>query len=85
MLGGMLAAHEECGGEVIDVNGVPHRRFYGMSSRQAMTKHAGGVAIYRAGEGKEVLLPDRGPVARLLQDILGGLHVLHVHMLVHID
>lgn len=73
MLGGMLAAHTECGGEVVDVDGVPHRKFYGMSSKTAMTKHAGGVAHYRAGEGKEVLLIDRGPVAHTVQDILGGL------------
>lgn len=73
MLGGMLAAHEECGGEVVNVNGIPHRSFYGMSSKTAMNKHAGGVAHYRAGEGKEVLIQDRGPVSNTIQDILGGL------------
>ena len=48
-------------------------RFYGMSSRSAMEKYAGGVATYRASEGKEVLLDYRGPVENTLQDILGGL------------
>ena len=33
----------------------------------------GGVANYRASEGKEVLVPYRGPVANTLQDVLGGL------------
>jgi GMP reductase len=37
-----------------------------------MDKHAGGVARYRAPEGKEVWLPDRGPVVDTLQEILGG-------------
>ena len=48
-------------------------RFYGMSSEQAMEKWSGGVAKYRASEGKEVFLPSRGPVAGTVQEILGGL------------
>jgi GMP reductase len=43
-----------------------------MSSRTAMEKYAGGVAQYRATEGKEVLVPYRGPVAGTAQEILGG-------------
>ncbi|MCB0847940.1 MAG: IMP dehydrogenase, partial [Bacteroidetes bacterium] len=46
--------------------------FYGMSSETAMEKHAGGVANYRASEGKTVKIPYRGPVENTLQDILGG-------------
>jgi GMP reductase len=72
MLGGMLAGHDESGGERVERDGKPFRRFYGMSSKAAMDKHAGGVARYRAPEGKEVWLPDRGPVADTLQEILGG-------------
>lgn len=72
MLGGMLAGHEECGGELIEQNGMRKVRFYGMSSREAMEKYSGGVAAYRASEGKEVLLDYRGPVENTLQDILGG-------------
>jgi GMP reductase len=72
MLGGMLAGHDECAGEVVERNGKKFMRFYGMSSRAAMEKYAGGVARYRASEGKEVLVEYRGPVADTLQDILGG-------------
>ncbi|MRR50684.1 MAG: GMP reductase [Rhodocyclaceae bacterium] len=72
MLGGMLAGHEECGGEIIEQSGVRKMRFYGMSSREAMEKYSGGVAAYRASEGKEVLLDYRGSVEATLQDILGG-------------
>ena len=72
MLGGMLAGHDECGSDIVEVNGVKKMRFYGMSSREAMTKYSGGVAGYRASEGKEVLLDYRGPVENTLQDILGG-------------
>jgi GMP reductase len=72
MLGGMLAGHEECAGDMVEREGKKFKRFYGMSSRAAMEKYAGGVAQYRASEGKEVLVDYRGPVANTLQDILGG-------------
>jgi GMP reductase len=47
--------------------------FYGMSSESAMKRHVGGVAEYRAAEGKTVKLPLRGPVENAVRDILGGL------------
>ena len=100
MLGGMLAGHDEGGGEVITKDfitskvrsekvGSPlfvagsevHRetetrkfvQFYGMSSRAANDKHFGGLKDYRASEGREVLVPYRGPILGTLQEILGGL------------
>ncbi|DAZ93578.1 TPA: hypothetical protein N0F65_009926 [Lagenidium giganteum] len=72
MLGGMLAGHDESGGEVIEENGKMFKRFYGMSSAEAMKKHAGGVAEYRSSEGKSVTVPFRGPVAATAKEILGG-------------
>ncbi len=72
MLGGMLAGHEQSGGEVIEQNGETFMKFYGMSSQSAMDKHSGGVAQYRAAEGKTVLLPYRGSVHNTISDILGG-------------
>lgn len=72
MLGGMLAGHEEAGGELVEKNGETYMKFYGMSSKSAMDKHSGGVAGYRAAEGKTVLLPFKGPVENSIQDILGG-------------
>ncbi len=75
MLGGMLAGHDQCEGEVETDkdSGKKYITFYGMSSDTAMDKHAGGVAEYRASEGKTVRVPYRGDIARTLQDILGGL------------
>lgn len=73
MLGGMLAAHEECEGTVVEENGDKFMLFYGMSSESAMKRHVGGVAEYRAAEGKTVKLPLRGPVDNTVRDILGGL------------
>ena len=44
-----------------------------MSSETAMNKYAGGIAEYRASEGKTIKMPYRGPVAETLSDILGGI------------
>jgi GMP reductase len=73
MLGGMLAGHAECAGEIVERDGQRFQRFYGMSSKTAMDRHAGGVAEYRAAEGKEVLVPYRGEVTPTVHDIVGGL------------
>ena len=73
MLGGMLAGHTESGGELIEINGEKFKQFYGMSSTTAMDKHVGGVAEYRASEGKTVKVPFRGKVINTVLDILGGL------------
>tara|TARA_B100000925_G_scaffold223978_1_gene172561 strand:+ start:162 stop:1283 length:1122 start_codon:yes stop_codon:yes gene_type:complete len=89
MLGGMLAGHNEGGGEVITKEFVTQEvsetkvsrrteerkfvQFYGMSSKAANEKHFGGLKEYRSSEGREVLVPYRGPVAGTVQDMLGGI------------
>ena len=91
MLGGMLAGHDEGGGQVITkiyetgevvklgdglYDSVYKEKqfvaFYGMSSDAANTKHFGGLKEYRSSEGREVLVPYRGEIAKTVQDILGG-------------
>lgn len=72
MLGGMFAGHDECGGELMEQDGFHYKQFYGMSSMTAMTLHSGGVADYRASEGKTVRVPYRGPIVETVRDILGG-------------
>ena len=72
MIGGMLAGHDESGGQLVEEDGKQFKLFYGMSSKTAMDKHSGGVANYRASEGKTVKVPYRGPVVETVQDILGG-------------
>ena len=73
MLGGMFAGHDESSGEVIEQDGKKYKRFYGMSSTEAMEHYHGSVADYRASEGRSVNVPYRGPVKNTVLDILGGL------------
>ena len=69
MLGGMLAGHDQGGGDVI--NGKV--TFYGMSSKAANDKHFGGLKEYRSSEGREVSINYKGDINTTMQNILGGL------------
>ena len=89
MLGGMLAGHDEGGGEVIAkkymtnemATGTTRKlqkrsqfvQFYGMSSKTANEKHFSGLKDYRSSEGRTALVPYRGDVDITIQDILGGI------------
>ena len=73
MSGGMFAGHDESAGDLVEENGIKFKEYYGMSSDTAMNKHNGGVAKYRASEGKRVLIKYRGPVENTVNDLLGGI------------
>ncbi|PRD31111.1 UNVERIFIED_CONTAM: GMP reductase 1 [Trichonephila clavipes] len=73
MIGGMFAGHDQSGGDVIEKNGKKVKLFYGMSSATAMQRYHGGVAEYRASEGKTVEVPYRGDIEKTVLDVLGGL------------
>lgn len=47
--------------------------YYGMSSKLANNKFAGGMSNYKASEGREVLIPYTGSLDDILQDIKGGI------------
>ena len=68
MIGGMLAGHDECEGEL--VNG--EMKFYGMASKSAMNKHNNN-NHYRGVEGKTVSVPYKGKVDDTIKDILSGI------------
>jgi GMP reductase len=88
MLGGMFSGYDECEGdweynyELEEIKQGKSEwvrkekinlKFYGMSSKDAMEKYSGGVANYRAAEGKMVSVPYKGKVENIVQEILGGL------------
>ena len=69
----MFAGHDQCAGELITENNKQYKRFYGMSSAEAMNKYHGKIADYRSAEGKSVNVPYRGDVNQTVLDILGGI------------
>ena len=78
MMGGMFAGHDESAGELVERDGRYFKKFYGMSSATAMKKYSGGVASYRASEGKSVGRY-RGPVGATIERFLRN----SLHMYVH--
>jgi len=87
MLGGMFSGTDECEGEweyhtvnydtnppsiIMDKTKKKALKFYGMSSKEAMEKHNGGVASHRTSEGKCVSVPYKGSVKDVILDIQGG-------------
>ena len=78
MLGGMLAGHKECEGEILGNHRggtmfAQKMEFYGMSSETAQLKYYGEKKSHRASEGKKVQVPYKGNVADTIEEILGGL------------
>jgi GMP reductase len=85
MLGGMLAGHDECAGDIRyedrDGQKIPvAMQFYGMSSETAMKRYSGGVAHYRAAEGKTVETTYRGPVDNTMAEIMGGVRSMMTYI-----
>ena len=68
MIGGMLAGHDECDGELIDGK----MNFYGMASESAMDRHSVPNREYRGVEGKTVSVNYKGSVDDTLIDIISG-------------
>jgi len=73
MIGGQFAGHDESPGDIIERNGKRFKSFYGMSSSKAMETHYGGKNVYRASEGRELLIPYKGSIVTTLEDYLGGI------------
>lgn len=87
MIGGQFAGHDEgytdeelyktsyIGGPVDAVVKTAKKElpFYGMASKKAQDIHQGGLADYRASEGKEFLIKYRGPIENTIKQYLGGI------------
>lgn len=88
MLGSMFAGTDQGGGDIITktfktneldksgyhINSIEkYIVFYGMSSETANNKHFGGLKNYRSSEGRTTLIPYKGDIETVIQDILGGL------------
>jgi len=69
MIGGILAGHDECDGEILDGK----MKFYGMASESAMDRHNIPHREYRGVEGKTVEVDYKGPVKNTIIDMLSGI------------
>lgn len=76
MVGGMFAGTDECEGEWedwVEEGEIKSRlKFYGMSSEHAQNKHNGGMASYKASEGRVKYVDYKGSASDVVKDIKGG-------------
>lgn len=71
MIGGEFAGHDE---GYVDLAAFGDKLpFHGMASKVAQDAHNGGLADYRAVEGKNFNIPRRGPIKNTIKHYLGGL------------
>jgi GMP reductase len=72
MIGTMFAGTDECDGEVVEHNGKFHKKFFGMSSNSAMETFGKGKESYKASEGRTTLIPCKGSVNHIAEEIQGA-------------
>ena len=73
MLGTMLSGTDQCDGDIIEQNGKYYKEFFGMSSNTAMQKFYGGRDSYKSSEGRTTLIPCKGSVETIVEEICGSL------------
>lgn len=73
MIGSMFAGYEESGGEIVEMNGKQFKSHYGSSSAKALMENYGKKEKHRASEGRETLIPYKGEIKYLIEDIFGSL------------
>lgn len=69
----VVTHNKELDGKIIKEPKKKALAFHGMSSREAMELHNGGVADYKTPEGIEVSIPYKGKAEEIIKDILGGI------------
>ena len=73
MTSSMFNGCDEMESETIERNGQKFKVAMGSSSKRAQELVFGGMAKYRASEGREVLVPCKGPLQNILNSIFGSL------------
>jgi GMP reductase len=73
MLGSMFSGTDECVGDIEVIDGKQYKKFFGMSSNSAMDEFYGGRSNYKASEGRTALVPYRGSVKPIAEEICGAI------------
>lgn len=72
IMGGMFAATDEAPGELVEKGGKKYKKYRGSASAESYEVQ-NKTAEWRTPEGESMMLPYKGPVSSVLQDIEGGL------------
>jgi GMP reductase len=72
MLGGMLAGHDEGGGEIITRHYKTGEVVQTDQGWEDLIEERKFLKEYRSSEGREIQVPYRGEIENTIQDLLGG-------------
>lgn len=73
MAGSIFSGFKESGGKLIIKKGKKFKEYIGSSSNKALLNFYGKKEIYRASEGRYLLIPYKGLMKDFLQDLFGSL------------
>jgi GMP reductase len=73
LFGSMFSGFDESAGELVEKDGKKYKEYFGSSSNKALKDFYGKKGDYRASEGRNVLMPYKGPIDNFLQDLFGSL------------
>lgn len=73
MSGSLFSGYDQSGGELVEIEGVKYKEYYGSSSNKAMLENYGNKDSHRASEGRYALIPYKGDIEDFLQDLFGSL------------
>tara|TARA_Y100000114_G_scaffold157306_1_gene189461 strand:- start:5639 stop:6721 length:1083 start_codon:yes stop_codon:yes gene_type:complete len=73
MAGGIFAGTSETPGEIINVNGVSKKAYYGMASKELQDKKKGGVKKGTCSEGVSTMVLIKGSAKSVIEEFSGGM------------
>ena len=72
MIAGMVSGSEECDNQV-EIDGKHYVNLYGLGSTKMYELTKTSEKEYRPNEGRDLLIPCKGPIKRILKQLQGGL------------
>ena len=72
MIAGMVSGSEECDNQV-EIDGKHYVNLYGLGSTKMYDKTNPDEMDYKPNEGRDLLIPCKGPIKRILKQLQGGL------------
>jgi len=85
MVAGMVSKSEECD-NIVEVDGKKYVNFYGLGSTTMYNRTKPTEQEYRPNEGRDLLIPCKGSIISVIQQIQGGLRSVCTYVgAAHID
>lgn len=85
MVAGMVSKSEECD-NIVEIDGKKYVNFYGLGSTTMYNRTVPTEQEYRPNEGRDLLIPCKGSITSVMQQIQGGLRSVCTYVgAAHID